>query len=381
MSAPPPERICLLRLSALGDVTHVLPLVQALKRARPERSMTWVIGRTEHRLLDHLPGIEFVVYDKTSGWSGMRTVWRRLADRRFDALLLLQLALRAGLLSAGIRARRRLGFDRVRSKELHGLFVSERIEYRAKQHVVDALLSFAALLGIEPGPPEWSLPIPAADRAAAEALLPGDPPTLLISPCSSHPLRNWHAAGYAAIADYAAEHHGLRVALIGGRSVLERQMADQILALARRPIVDLVGKDTLKQSLALIQRARVLLSPDSGPVHFANALGTPVVGLYAATDPERSGPYRFRHLCTRAYTRAAERFLRRPADALPWGTKIERPGVMDLITTDEVRALLDQALRQAPGVTGRAPPVEPAVPADMSDPGAGGVRRPGTAAE
>src|SRR5690606_31466402 len=156
----PPRSICLLRLSALGDVTHVLPLVHTLQRAWPGVALTWIIGKGEARLLEGLPGVEFIVYDKKTGREGMRALRRALAGRDFDALLLMQLALRANLLSRAVRARRRIGYDRARSKELHGLFVNERIPADAGGHVLDVLGAFARPLGLRQDRIEWNLPVP-----------------------------------------------------------------------------------------------------------------------------------------------------------------------------------------------------------------------------
>ena len=146
--APAPRSICLLRLSALGDVTHVLPLVHTLQRAWPGVELAWVIGKAERKLLDGLPGVELIAYDKQTGLDGMRTLRRELSGRHFDALLLMQLAFRANLLSRCVRADRRIGYDRARSKELHGLFVDERIPAGAGPHVLDVLGSFAQPLGL-----------------------------------------------------------------------------------------------------------------------------------------------------------------------------------------------------------------------------------------
>ena len=112
----------------------------------------------------------------------------------------------------------------------------------------------------------------------------------------------------------------------------------------RQPCQNLVGKDTLLELLATLQRATLLISPDSGPAHMATAVGTPVVGLYAATNPARSGPYCSRDWCVDRYEAAAQRFLQRPAARLPWTTKIEQPGVMDLITAADVIERLDALL-------------------------------------
>src|SRR5690606_2870771 len=134
-----PSMICLLRLSALGDATHVVPLVRTLRAAWPGVALTWVIGKGEYRLLEGLEGVEFVVYDKKTGLAGMRALRRGFGGRRFDALLQMQVAARANLLSAFIPATRRLGYDPARSKDLHGLFINERIADRPGLRVPHAI--------------------------------------------------------------------------------------------------------------------------------------------------------------------------------------------------------------------------------------------------
>ena len=344
----PPRSICLLRLSALGDVTHVVPLVRTLRRAWPEVALTWLIGKGERRLLEGLEGVTFVEYDKRSGLAGMRALRRQL-PRRFDALLQMQVALRANLLSAFVPAARRIGYDRARSKDLHGLFVNERIADRPGIHVLDAIGSFCEPLGLSQTDVVWNLPVPDEARAWARTQWADDRPTLLISPCSSHTLRNWRADRYAAVADHAAAR-GWRIVLCGGRSTLERETTDAIVAAMSAPALDLVGKDTLKQLPALLERATLVMTPDSGPMHIANAMGTKVLGLHAASNPARSGPYSDRRYCVDRYDDAARRFLDKPASALRWGTKIEAPGVMDLVTVDDAVSAFERFVADHPVV-------------------------------
>lgn len=336
MSAPADLRsLCLLRTSAIGDVTHVVPLVHTLQAAWPQIRLTWIIGALEQRLVGDLPGVEFVVFDKRRGLAGIRAVRHELGGRRFDALLHMQVAARANLLSLAIRARRRIGYDKARSKDLHGLFIGERIAARSGQHVLDALGSFAEPLGLSQTRVRWDIPVPDAARRWAERHIPNDTPTLVVSPSSSHPLRNWRPERYAAVMDHAASR-GLLVLLVGGPSAAERRMADAVLSHCRREHTDLTGKDTLKQLQALLGRASMLLTPDSGPMHMANAAGTKVLGLHAASNPDRSGPYSDRRWCVNRYDEAARRFRHMPAAGLPWGTKLEYPGAMELIGVDEV---------------------------------------------
>ena len=338
-----PRSLCLLRLSALGDVTHVLPLLHTLRKAWPGLDVTWVIGKGEHRLLAGLPGVRFVEYDKKAGIKGMRALRRDLGER-FDVLLQLQVSARANLLSAFIPAKRRIGYDRSRSKDGHGLFINERIADRPGIHVLDAIGSFAEALGLQRDAVVWNLPVPDEAHAWARAQWDDDGRrTLMVSPCSSHALRNWRAERYAALADHAAAQ-GWRIVLCGGRSALERDTGDAILAAmrARDGVLDLIGKDTLKQLPALLARADLLVTPDSGPMHIANAMGTKVLGLHAASNPNRSGPYSDRRYCVDRYDDAARKFRGKPASELKWGSKIEAEGVMDLATVDDAIAAFER---------------------------------------
>jgi heptosyltransferase I len=139
----------------------------------------------------------------------------------------------------------------------------------------------------------------------------------------------------------------MRVVLAGGPSAAERSLGDAILARMETAPLDLIGKDTLKRALALYRRAALVLTPDSGPMHMANAVGARVLGLHAASNPARSGPYSDRRWCVDRYDDAARNYLHKPATELPWGTKIEYPGVMDLVTVDDVIERLEAACNSA----------------------------------
>ena len=330
-----PASICLLRTSALGDVTHVVPLVRTLQRAWPQTTLTWIVGKLERKLVGDLPGVEFVTFDKSAGWVGMREVGAALRGRQFDALLHMQVALRSNLLSLGISARRRIGYDPARAKDLHGLVINERIPARTGEHVLDAIGSFCEPLGLKQTDVRWDIPIPDDAHAWAAEQWPDGPPTLLVSPTSSHALRNWQPQRYAAVMDHAA-NRGWRVALIGGPSPGERNMADAVLAACRHTPLDFTGKDTLKKLMAMFCRTQLLLTPDSGPMHMANSVGVKVLGLHAASNPARSGPYSDRRWCVDKYDDASRKYLGKPASEIPWGSKIEYPGVMDLIEIDDV---------------------------------------------
>jgi heptosyltransferase I len=332
----PPKTVCVLRLSAIGDVCHILAVIRTLQAAWPETQFTWVIGKLEHKLLGHIPDIEFVVYDKAQGIKGLRALRRTFKGRQFDLLMHMQLAIRASAVATVIPAKTKLGFDVPRARELQWMFTTHRIERAKRQHVMDGFFGFADRLGVRERLLRWDIPIPDAAREYAQNVIPDGAQALVISPCSSHRLRNWRAEYYAQVADYAATAYGMQIVLCGGRSELEKRMGQHIVAQMRQPCVNMIGKDTLLELLATLERATLVLTPDSGPAHMATTVGTPVLGLYAPTNPQRTGPYLSRQLCVDKYDAAAQALLGKSSADIPWTTKIEREGVMDLITPDDV---------------------------------------------
>ena len=331
-----PERICILRLSALGDATHTVPVVRAIQDYWPGTHITWIIGKLEYKLLSGLNDVEFIVFDKRGGWPALRGLSEAMSERRFDVLLHMQVAARANLLSRLIRAPDRLGWDKARSRDFHHHFTRQQIAEVPFQHQVDGFLEFPRALGIEVGAPRWDLPIEQAAHDWVAEQLPDDAPLLLISPCSSHELRNWRAEYYARVADFAVHEMGMQVVLSGGPSELEQRMGAEIEGVMQANFLNLVGQDTLEQSKAMLQRADLVITPDSGPAHIASALGTPVIGLHAATWSRRSGPYNSLPLCVDRFEEAAHKFRKKEAEELRWGTRIEEPGVMDLIEPADV---------------------------------------------
>ncbi|HXI48335.1 MAG TPA: glycosyltransferase family 9 protein [Steroidobacteraceae bacterium] len=339
---PPLQRVCLLRLSAIGDTCHALAALRAFQAAWPETRFTWIIGKLEAKLMTELlPEIEFITFDKAATLRELRRLRTVLRGRRFDLLLDMQLSFRASMLSRLVDAPIKLGFDRQRARELQWLFTNAQIAPATSEHVLDSFMGFARACGITPKAPHWDVALPQGALDYARRIIIDRRPTLLISPCSSHAMRNWSAERYAAVADHAAQVHHMHIVLVGGRSSAEAKMGAAIIAAAQTTLVNQIGKDTLPQLLGLMSHSTVLLSPDSGPAHMASMVGLPVIGLYAATNPQRAGPYYSRQWCVDKYDQAARKFLGKPAAQIPWTTKIERPGVMDLIAVGDATEKLD----------------------------------------
>lgn len=344
--AHPPESLCLVRLSAIGDCCHTLPVVRTLQAAWPATRITWIIGRTEHALLEGCAGIEFITFDKRAGLAGLRALRRQLAGRRFPLLLHMQASLRANLVSLLARAPLRLGFDRARARDWQWLFTNRQIPKRTGQHVMDGLFGFAEALGISQRELRWDIPVSTADRELAAALRRPGRPLCVISPCSSQRLRNfrnWPLDNQVALARWLADSRDADVVITGGNTALEQEYGAAIAAALPGRAQNLVGRTTLKQLLAILAEATLLVCPDSGPAHMATATGTPVIGLYATSNPLRTGPYLSQHLVVNRYPDAVAREFG-PGTAPRWGARVRKPDAMELITLDDVKAQVARVL-------------------------------------
>lgn len=344
-----PASLCILRLSAIGDVCHTLPVVRTLQAHWPQTRITWIIGRVEAQLLGDIPGIEFIIFDKTAGWRAYRALRATLRERHFDVLLQMQIALRASLASLLLGADIRLGFDPARAKDYQWLFSNARIAAAPRQHVMDGLFGFAEALGIPERVLRWDIPQPLAAIQRVAEWAPSDRPLLLISPCSSDRKRNWRnwsPERYAAVADHAAQRHGMQVILTGGPSEQEQQMGKAIGEAACHKPLDLIGRTSLKELLVLIDRAAVLIAPDSGPAHIATTVGTPVIGLYVTSNPARTGPYLSQEWVINHYPQALREELGMTPDQAAWGQRVRSPDAMLRIDVAEVTERLDTVMRQ-----------------------------------
>jgi heptosyltransferase I len=347
--AEPPSRLCLIRLSAIGDTCHTVPVVRALQDAWPDTKITWIIGRVEHTLMDGLERVDFAVLDKSLGWRGYTRLRRILAERRFPILLHMHASARANIASLLVSAPIRLGFDRARARDFQYYFCNRHLAPHPQQHVMDGLFEFAAALGVPVGPPRWEIPVSSADSEFAARVLPSGEPSLIISPCTGQRFRNyrnWRADRYAAVADHARARYGAKVLLTGGATVIERTYGDAITHLAKHRPENLIGTTSLKQLLALIRRASVVVCPDSGPAHMATAVGTPVVGLYATSNRHRTGPYLSQHLVVDKYPEAVRREFDTTVESLRFGQRVRNPDAMDLIAVEDVVAKLDVAFAE-----------------------------------
>lgn len=340
-----PESLCVVRLSAIGDTCHALAVIRRLQDNWPELRITWIIGKTEASLMSDIPEIEFIIFDKSRRHRAYRDVRTELGDRHFDLALCMHASLRANLLYRSIDATIRLGFDKARARDFQWLFTNRRIPTADGEHALEAMMAFATAVGAETRDLRWDIPLPDDAREFANRFVDAQRPLVVISPCSSQRsrnYRNWSTANYDAAIRHLVDRHACNVVLTGGTSDLERHYGAALTKRGDNGVADLTGQTTLKELLALLSVADLVIGPDSGPLHMATAAGTPVIGLYATSNPDRTGPYLSRHLTVNRYPDAVGKFLGASVDAVRWGRRVRDAGAMELITIDDVTDKIDE---------------------------------------
>lgn len=267
---------------------------------------------------------------------GYFEIWKKLKNYRFDVLLHMQYALRASFVALGIKAKRKIGFDEDRSKDLQRLFINERIRSSDKKHVLDGMMGFAEVIGVDDLKPVWNIQLSELDKNWATSQLSESDSNLVIAPATSKAYKNWTTKGYQDLISHVL-NLGWTVTLIGSPDNTEVTFAQDIMNdFDRTQINNLVGRTTISQMIAIINKADLLVAPDSGPTHIANAMQTPVIGLYAHHNPERTGPYLQLDNVVSVYEEAILEETGKTSAGLPWRSRVKDPKAMERITSDMV---------------------------------------------
>lgn len=325
--------ICIVRLSALGDVLMLVPLIRTLQAHLPAAQLTWIISRPAYDLVEGMDGVEFIVIDKPKNLADFWRFKQQMSKRYFDVLLAPQASFRTNLLYPLIKAKRKIGYDNHRANDGHRWFVKEQIT-SGQDHTLEGFLKFAEPLGIQEKVIRWDLPISSSDFEWAENYLPKNAPILVVNPAASKPERSWPVERYIDLLQQAQARWQVQVVLTGGPGAFDKDLAEEISHSI--PVTNLVGKTKPKQLLAVISKAQAVLCPDTGPSHMSTAVNTPVVALHAVTNPLVSGPYTFPRLVVNRYPDAVEHCLRVPYEQHVWGTHVHGTEAMKLILVDEV---------------------------------------------
>lgn len=336
------KSICIVRLSALGDVLMLVPLIRTLQTHLPQASLTWVISKPAYDLVAGIEGVEFIVINKPNTPADYWRFKKQMRSRHFDVLLAAQASFRANLLYPLIPASRKIGYDNLRAKDGHNWFINEAIT-PGRDHTLESFLKFAEAIGIKQREIRWDLPIQQVSREWVRAqLLRTTRPIVLVNPAASKPERSWLIERYIEVIQHVQSRWDAQVVLTGGPSAYDKEMGDAITK--EVSILNLIGKTNPQQLLALIEQADLMLCPDTGPSHMGAAVTTPVVALHAVTSSAVSGPYIYRHLVVDRYPEAIITILNNTPNKTVWGTQAHGEDTMKLVEVDEVIEKIDAVL-------------------------------------
>lgn len=287
------RRYCIVMLSAVGDAVHVLPVVNAIKRADPHSQITWVLQPGPAALVDAHPAVDEIVrFDRSRGWRAFLDVRDAFRNRQFDVVLGLQDYLKAGILTAITPAPLKLGYDRARARDANWLFTNRRLPHHEPQHIQDEYLEFVNALGMEPEPVVWRIgPWDNEREWQREFTRRFDRPIVSLVIGTSRPQKDWIAERWGELADALSGRFGLQPVLVGGRSLREEATERVILERTRHKPVSALNSG-LRRLVSILDASALVISLDTGPLHVAVALGRPVISLLGFSNPLRTGPYR-----------------------------------------------------------------------------------------
>ena len=306
--------VLLVKPSSLGDVIHALPTAGALRRRFPAARLAWLVEEESADVVRGTPAVDDIIVSGRRRWlralaagreggrslGEFRALLRALRAARFDLVVDLQGLMKSALYVMATGARVRVGLST--GREGSRLACTHVVQVPPGEHAVERYLRVAWALGAPPGPRDFPIAVPPEAAAAAERLLAegraalgarpagaGGAPLAVLHPAARWETKWWSPEAFAAVGDRLVEAMGAAVAITGGGADVDA--AEAVRGRMRRPALNLAGRTPLKALAALLARAAVTVSVDSGPMHLAAALGTPLVALFGPTDPSRTGPY------------------------------------------------------------------------------------------
>jgi heptosyltransferase-1 len=306
-------KILIVKLSAIGDVIHTLPALNAIRAHYPQAAITWLVEEAAadlvvgHRALDRVlisRRKSWVQRLRGAGrWQALKEVanfFKALRDTRYDMVIDFHALLKSGIMVGLARGRRKIGFDKGMQHQEHSyLFLNERIPpVDMEVHALTRGLMLINAIGIPTPTVDYDIPFTEADTKAARKLLnhhgiAGIRPLVAINPVALWETKLWLNDRFAVLADRLIKNHRVDIVFTGGPA--DRQIVDTILSMMTMPAANLAGKTRLTQLAALYRQASLLVTTDTGPMHLAAAVGTPVVALFGPTAPWRTGPFGGRH--------------------------------------------------------------------------------------
>jgi len=318
------ENICILRLSSIGDITHMIPVIKTIQHNLPKSNITWVIGKIEYSLVKDIKGIEFIVIDKKRTFSSIREMKSKLGSKKFDILLHMQRSLRSKIISFFINANKKFSY--------------ENVNMPSNIHVLDSFFYFLNKINIKEKILDWSLDYSLDNSISRFNLDFPEKKFLVINPFTSKRRSNWREwdfKNYLNISKYANDEYGLFTVFVGKNDT-------NIDIKNKYPyILNLVNKTNLQELSLVLNNCAFYIGPDSGTMHMASMHSKPIIGLFATSNPKRTGPYNNQKYIVNKYDMALKNYIKTNEKNIKWGTRVRFKDAMSLITINDVKQKID----------------------------------------
>ena len=321
--------ICILRLSSIGDITHMIPIIKTIQYYLPKSDITWIIGKTEYPLVKNMKGVNFILIDKSKNIRSIINLWHEIKSKKFDIFLHMQKSLRSKIIGFFIKYKRKLNYS--------------NIQIPKNSHVLDSFFCFLKEIGIDKRVLDWSIEIDSSDKDIINI----KKKYIVLNPFTSvrrFNYREWEIQNYATVAKYIFDKYNIETIVIGGPSQYEIKKSKQMVF--QSYIHNIVGKTNLHQMCCIINNCQFYIGPDSGTMHIASMLNKPVIGLFATSNSKRTGPYHSQDYIIDKYDEALKIFLNKSENQISWGKRIRNKKAMSLITTDEVCSKIDELMKK-----------------------------------
>lgn len=337
-----PNKITLIRLSAIGDVLMLLPAVRLLKKQFPDTQIDWLIDRPIANILAEVSEINIIAIDKPRSLADYWQFKRRWHKKNTGQLISFQTSFVSNMVMALLNAEHKTGFGSPYSREGHHLLTNTAYNLPKNLHQVEIFFELAKKIAginkqIKITADDLKLPISDTDKEWAAEKLQTHKQWIAINPMASTQEKTWPSEHYIELINRLNQRYpDKHIVLTGGPNSKEVEFATHIQQQVNSSCLNLVGKTTLTQLAAILKQATLVISPDTGPLHLANAVATPVIGLYAVTRADYIGPYNQLHRCIDIYEQTAQTFMHKPATELKWQKKIPSLEAMQLISPEQV---------------------------------------------
>tara|TARA_B100000029_G_C17561098_1_gene953400 strand:- start:334 stop:1263 length:930 start_codon:yes stop_codon:yes gene_type:complete len=307
----------------------MIPIIKTIQYYFPKTDITWIIGKTEYLLVKNMKRINFVIIDKKKNIRSILDMQKKIGNETFDIFLHMQKSLRSKIVGFLVKYKKKLDYSNVNIPNNY--------------HVLDSFFCFLRDIGINDKILDWSINIDPLKKNQFNF----DKKYIVLNPFTSirrFNYREWKIENYISVAKYTYEKYGLESIIVGGSSTYEIHQSKKIDS--QSFVHNIVGKTSLHQIYNIIRNSKFYIGPDSGTMHIASMLKIPIIGLFATSNPDRTGPYNNQDYIINKYDRALEVFLNKNKKQVKWGKRIRNKKAMSLITTNDVLEKIDEIMKK-----------------------------------